>query len=191
MQQGGPALPFTEPALENTEVQTQVEEYAAEVTQESGTFSFIGEFADVVAGWFEGEESSEAYPNLGAIPITPAYGETRRSMDEAKQELEAEREQAQEQQRAISDWSALAEPELPAEAPQSDNIVAPKEIQITAPVVEVPLPEARHETAVPAAITPEIIVKPEPSVGMPANYLRRPSIPKAIFLPRNRYAGRY
>lgn len=155
-----PLVPFTEPTLEN---------FSAEVTEEApkerGTFSFFDDIGDVVSGWFESEPKKE-YPNLASVPEVPQYNAKMADAEEAQQELEADKQAAEQQQKAITDWSDLAEENAPSEpvtalssitSPTGNEVVVPRDL----PAEETVMPEPKIDTP-KAPETVVIMRKAEP-----------------------------
>lgn len=151
-----PLVPFTEPTLEN---------FSAEIKEERGTFSFFDDIGDVVSGWFESIPKEE-YPNLASVPDAPQYAEKMADAEEAKQELEADKEAAQVEQKAITDWSELAEENSEAEpvtalssitSPTGNEVVIPRDL----PAEETVMPEPKID-APKAPETVVVMQKPEP-----------------------------
>lgn len=169
-QQGGQQLiPFTEPVLENP--QTEVENFSGTITEEApkerSTFGFFDDIGDVVSGWFESEPRKE-YPNLASVPEVPQYNAKMADAEEAQQELEADKQAAEKQQKEITDWSDLAEENTPSEpvtalssitSPTGNEVVVPRDL----PSDEVVMPEPKAD----APKAPETVIVMQKPQTMP------------------------
>jgi hypothetical protein len=157
-----PLVPFTEPVLENFS-----ETITEEAPKERGAFGFFDNIGDVVSGWFESEPKKE-YPNLASMPEVPQYNAKMADAEEAQQELEADKQAAQQQQKAITDWSDLAEENAPSEpvtalssitSPTGNEVVVPRDL----PAEETVMPEPK----VDAEKAPETVVIMQKPQAMP------------------------
>ena len=173
-----PLMPFTEPVLENP---VQVEEQSGRVeekpanmsslpadlpladmapaageTKERGTFAFVDDVSESIAGWFGDSEKKEEYPDLATVPETPAFKQQQRAVEESRAELVADRDAAQKEQGKITDWSQLvdAQPKaLPNALPETAN-AAPAPMIEPVPSAMMPMP-LNTIRPVPAAALPE------------------------------------
>lgn len=155
-----PLVPFTEPVLENFSAKV-----AQEAEKDRSTFSFLSDIGDVVSGWFDSEPTKE-FPNLASVPDAPKYDAKMADAKEAQQELEADKQAAQAEQKAITDWSDLAEENAPSEpvtalssitSPTGNEVVVPRDL----PAEETVMPEPKTDTP-KAPETVVIMRKAEP-----------------------------
>lgn len=148
-----PLIPFTEPVLENQSV--EVDNFSETITEETPKESTIfSDIADTISGWFTSSDApKKEFPNLASVPENPEYNTKMEAAVASKQELEADKEAAQEQQKAITDWSDLAEENT------EDNSVTSLS-SITSPT--------GNETVVERDAAPEEVVMPEPKIQVDA-----------------------
>lgn len=204
-----PALPFTEPVLENPE--PKVEQMAAILTtdekpERTGFFGFVDDISSQIASWFGDSES--AYPSLSSVPESNGYKKNLEDIKQTNQELEADRASAQKEKSQITDWSQLAEepqPTLPATATSEEETVQPATNVVMPSAIPAPITQKQASVTEPAPTPvdavmervhlpqPPVIaaVPQEPAMETRAEYLRPPVVSTGNLLPTNRYANRH
>ena len=176
--------------------------------EESGFFGFFDGVSREIGSWFgDAEATPGSYPSLATIPESKGYDKKMEELKDTKQELEADRDSAQTQQKSqISDWSELAQdPEAttnskpapvvatPAAAPTvakpAESIAMPAALEPAKKVERVqpktpPAPLTVLKAApVPEPAYPVVIPSPEPQVTSPA--IPQPAIQEETIIETN------